>query len=412
MATADFSRIATNIGALNALQSMRNINAKLGIHQERLATGKRINSAMDDPAGLTIATKLNARSEGLKTALNNIGDAKNLLSVSESGLSRINDIVIQMRNKSEQAASDTLGIQERGAIVTQMKAYAAQIDDIVNQTTWNGTKLIDGNFNATFQTGADKNDTTSYDATQNVAAGVGGLNIATQSAGAATTTADANSLVTALSTVATSNANLNTATTGSYTLQVNYGATSIVAATVSLLDSNGNAVLIDADNLTTTDAVDTAITLANTTAATSIDFGNGLQVTIAAFSVASASYNATVSFTASGNYDLKSANVTTALSGNSTAADFSQYMADLDTSLGVVSGELSKVGALAGRLTFKEDQVSVAQINVESSYNRIMNADMAFEQLEATKYSILQQTAVTMLAQANMAPQGILSLFR
>jgi len=156
MATADFSRIATNIGALNALQSMRNINAKLGIHQERLATGKRINSAMDDPAGLTIATKLNARSEGLKTALDNIGDAKNLLSVSESGLSRINDIVIQMRNKSEQAASDTLGTEERGAIVTQMKAYAAQIDDIVAQTTWNGTKLIDGSFNATFQTGADK----------------------------------------------------------------------------------------------------------------------------------------------------------------------------------------------------------------------------------------------------------------
>jgi len=87
-------------------------------------------------------------------------------------------------------------------------------------------------------------------------------------------------------------------------------------------------------------------------------------------------------------------------------------MGHINSKLTEVADQLSKVGAMMGRLTFKEDQVSVAQINVESSYNRIMNADMAFEQLQATKFSILQQTATTMLAQANTAPQGILSLFR
>ncbi len=56
--------------------------------------------------------------------------------------------------------------------------------------------------------------------------------------------------------------------------------------------------------------------------------------------------------------------------------------------------------------------MSVAKVNTEASWNRIMNADMAYEQLEATKYQILQQTAVTMLAQANMGPQAILGLFR
>ena len=101
MAQADFTRIATNIGALNALQSLRSINQQLGIHQQRLASGKRINSAADDPAGLTIATKFLSRAEGMKVALDNIGDAKNLLSVAESGVSRINDILIQMRNKGE-----------------------------------------------------------------------------------------------------------------------------------------------------------------------------------------------------------------------------------------------------------------------------------------------------------------------
>jgi flagellin len=296
MAQADFSRIATNIGALNSLQSLRNVNNQLGIHQQRLSTGKRINEAMDDPAGLVIATKLNTRSEGLKQALTNIGDAKSLLSVAESGLSRINDIMVQMRNKAEAAASDTLGQDERDAVVTQLKEYAAQIDDIVEQTEWNDGALIDGTHSAstaalTFQTGADKGDTTTLSGLTNMKA--------------------------------------------SETTGLNIGS--------------------------------------NTT--------------------------------------ITSSNVT-GLNSASAASDFAQYMSDVGDAMDTVSSQLAKVGALMGRLTFKEDQISVAQLNVESSYNRIMNADMAAEQVEATKYSILQQTSITMLSQANMAPQNILSLFR
>ena len=144
MAEIDITRIAGNIGAMNALNSLSNINKQLSVHQTRLSTGKRINSAADDPAGLTIATKMLSRSEGLKTALDNIGDAKNLLAVAESGMGRVNDILVQMRNKAESAASDTMGVNERAAIVTQLQAYAAQIDDIAAQTEWNGNKLING----------------------------------------------------------------------------------------------------------------------------------------------------------------------------------------------------------------------------------------------------------------------------
>ena len=72
MAGVDFSRIRTNIGALQALNSLNTINQKLAIHQTRLATGKRINSASDDAAGFTIATKLGVRASGLGTALNKV----------------------------------------------------------------------------------------------------------------------------------------------------------------------------------------------------------------------------------------------------------------------------------------------------------------------------------------------------
>ncbi len=282
MAQVDFTRIASNIGALNALNSLRNVNNKLALHQTRLATGKRINSAMDDPAGLTIANKLNARNEGMKTALNNIGDAKNMLAVAESGLSKINGILTNMRNLAQQGINDTLGKDEREAIKTQLKEYESQIADTIGQTTWNGKDLISNSSNYTFQTGADSGDTTAF----------------------------------------------------------------------------------------------TAINLVTVTGST-----NGLNVNYASLSSASAS-------------------------------TFQTYMGSVDTAINTISSKLSTVGALMNKLSFKEEQLAVSQVNVEGAYNRIMNADMAQEQLEATKFSILQQTSITMLAQANAAPQGILSLFR
>jgi flagellin len=87
-------------------------------------------------------------------------------------------------------------------------------------------------------------------------------------------------------------------------------------------------------------------------------------------------------------------------------------MDNVDSAIDTISQKMSSVGALINRLGFKEEQLAVAQVNVEASYNRIMNADMAMEQLESTKFSILQQTSITMLSQANSAPQGVLQLFR
>jgi len=96
----------------------------------------------------------------------------------------------------------------------------------------------------------------------------------------------------------------------------------------------------------------------------------------------------------------------------STAAAARAYMSAVDDAITLVTSSLNNIGSLTARLNSKEITVGVDQVNTEASYNRIMNADMAYEQVEAAKYMILQQTAVAMLAQANAAPQGILSLFR
>jgi flagellin len=441
MATSDITRVAGNIGAMNALNSLNNINKQLSLHQTRLSTGKNINSAADDPAGMTIASKMNAHSQGLTTALSNIGDAQNLLSVADSGISSLNDILTDMRNKSEAAASDTMGSDERSAIVTQLQADVAQIDDIASQTKWNGTNLIDGTYNAaggkslTFQTGDQAGDTTSLSGLENMSAtGTGSLLLATKAAvgtnligtvvdsgatvfGGVVPTADT---ITPSHTSGAVNTNLSGLSSGTYTVKVTSGKTTNDGdtSTIQLLDASGKALLIgqgaDATHPDGTGTVANSLTVDLHAGAQVVDFGNGLSVSLAQnTSAATTVSSATVGFTQAGSYSLKTSGTTgNVLSGESTAKDFSDFMAYVSGKMTTVSTQLSQVGALEDRLNYKSDQVTSAQTNVQGAYNRIMNADMASEQVSASKYQILQQTATAMLSQANSAPQFLLKLFQ
>ena len=153
------SRINTNVGALNALNALNNVNSRIGVHQLRLSSGKRINSSADDPAGYTISQKLTARSRCLSQALNNVGEAKNVLSVAEGGLQNINDILVTVKEKMIQAGNGSYGDEELNAVLTQINDLLNEVDDIIAETKFNGTQLIDGNFTSkVFQTGADGGD--------------------------------------------------------------------------------------------------------------------------------------------------------------------------------------------------------------------------------------------------------------
>lgn len=422
MADNDVTRIAGNIGAMNALNALTVINKNLSIYQSRLASGKRINSAADDPAGLTIATKMQARSEGLKQALSNIGDAKNLLAVAESGLGRINDILIQMRNKAEAGASDTMGTAERQALIDQMVAYSKQIDDIVGQTKWTSTSpsLIGGSYESvalTFQTGVDQGDTTTLSGLQSVkASDVNGLDLATVGTGTAAASNPSGVVndVAGTTNVAVSNSNLQELVSGQYDISVTYAAAGTQATVQVFRHGTTEAIMIDADG-SAGGAINTTMVV-DLSATDDIDLGNGLQVNLTGattgsatgtveYAAASSSYQLKLSATPSGEDDGY-------LEATDGAASFAQFMTDINAKLDTVSGQLSQIGSLTGRLTFKEDQISAAQINTEGAYNRIMNANMAEEQVNASKFLILQQTATAMLSQANAAPQFLLSLFQ
>jgi flagellin len=337
MATIDVTRIAGNIGALNALNSLQYINNQLAVHQTRLATGKRLNESADDPAGMHLATTFDVRRLGLQTALSSIGDAKNLLSTEEGGLNKIQDILVKMRNKANEAQGDTIGENERRVIQDQLRAYRDEINDIVKQTQWNSNALLNGT------TGSSASATTAKLFLTDPSGGTSSFGFTAGSAGAASGIIQTNQSFYATSTSVT--------TAGSASFA---GANSQVG--LGLFDNNLTVTNADAD-----------FSLNGTT----------LDGTSAAGSAAREN-----TFTA------------------------------IDKALDVVKQGIAQIGSFTARLSFKEEALSVQYTNTESAYNRIMNADMAEEQVNASKFMILQQTATAMLSQANTAPQFLLTLFR
>jgi len=153
MPTSDLTRIRSNIQGLNILNTLRDVNNQVATHQLRLGTGRRINSAGDDPAGMSISTKLDNRNRILQAVYNNIGTANNMLAVAEGGLLSINDILVQLGEKVIQASSDTLGSDERKAISVQLVSMINEIDDIAQQTRFGSTNILNSDDTLFFQTG-------------------------------------------------------------------------------------------------------------------------------------------------------------------------------------------------------------------------------------------------------------------
>ncbi|MFN3596077.1 MAG: flagellin [Rubricoccaceae bacterium] len=275
----DLSRVNTNSQAQQALSAFNRTNADLGMRQMRLATGSKLNRAEDDTAGFTIAKKLEAKVRGQAQALDNIADAKGLLTVAEGSLGSVMDILQNMKAKSIQAANDTMGADERTAIANELAALASEIDSIIENTDFNGQKLLDG-------TGGSNGD-------------------------------------------------------GTFTFQVG--------------SASGDTF---------------------TTVALDISALQGLAFDVSDNAAASAEID------------------------------------NIDGYIAALSAMISGVGDDQKALTFKSENLETAMNNYDAARSRIADADFAKEQMQIVKLQILQQTGVASLAQANQAPQAVLSLLR
>ena len=137
-------RIRTNVTSLNAQRRLGQSTKAVADSTNKLASGKRINKAADDAAGLAISSNLTADIRSLNVAKRNANDGISLVQTAEGGLEETNNMLTRLRELAVQSASDTIGDTERGFIDKEYIALKDEIDRIASVTEFNGTRLLVG----------------------------------------------------------------------------------------------------------------------------------------------------------------------------------------------------------------------------------------------------------------------------
>ena len=153
--------IGSNVSAIAAQRHLANSRANMETSMERLASGKRINSAMDDAAGLAITHKLESKIIGLNQGIRNANDGISMLQTAEGALEETSAILIRMKELATQASSSTYSSSDRDSLDLEFQALLSEITRISTTTDFNGTQLLQNDSSATFVVGDQGSDTVS-----------------------------------------------------------------------------------------------------------------------------------------------------------------------------------------------------------------------------------------------------------
>ena len=404
--------VATNTVALMAQAAASSVNKEMEISMERLATGKRINGASDDAAGVAIASRLTAEIRGTNQAIRNAMDGQALIDTAEGAHAEVENILQRMRELAVQASNDTNDATDRSMLQEELDNLIDEVDRISSTTTWAGVELLDGSASAVkLQIGSG--------------------------------TSASDQLSVAIGSLAT-NGTIMTHTTNSSADIRDYKSTSSSATlptmAISFLDSAGAAVtdevtgtytsssgVVDIADITATDAgTSDAVTmkLILNSATDNIIVNVDISATTTAAAIAGALADV---FTAGDtvlpgiavNEDNVSAGritlsgETSASGGGLTTVTSARNVIDtIDGVLENLSMQRAELGAISNRLDSTVSNLTNISSNLQAGRGRIEDADFAAETTSLAKSQILQQASTAMLAQANASKQNVLSLLQ
>ena len=464
--------INTNTGSLYAQQAMNTNSRGLATVMQQLSTGKRINNAVDDVAGLAISTRLTSQIKGLNQAVRNANDAISLIQTAEGATEQVTNMLQRMRELSIQASNDTNNDKDRGFLDLEFQQLKDEIDRVGMNTQWNGKNILDGTAgklndgNFTFQIGANANQvigvklpnlqsapyspefkapsptyvgsTFTQDPMEKVGLGVTTFGVLKADATAATApyTGSVNFDFSSLDGVATGWAGGNTYTAASPGPQPALGV--VIQATVA-----GRAVQykisqsdIDASKLFDVSATAPGAQKLSVTVAAQLAKKLGDQYVGLPFAASSADNSvppvltSTLTVTATGlesfgefetlkspggamvqtvTGDLNSIDPSANIKDGNHAAD---GLARIDAALQTINQARSAMGAVVSRLQFAADNLFNVSAKATESRSRIEDTDYSQATTELAKRNIIQQAAQAMLAQANQAPQMVLQLLK
>ena len=138
--------INTNPGAILAAVAATKASRMMDEAMTRLSTGKRINTAKDDPGALQVAARMEAEINGLTASLRNANDAQSAVDTGEQALKEVHTLLLRMRELAVAASSETSTTADRTSLNSEVTALETEIDRIGTSTTWGGINLLDGTF--------------------------------------------------------------------------------------------------------------------------------------------------------------------------------------------------------------------------------------------------------------------------
>ncbi|KAE8759814.1 flagellin [Paraburkholderia madseniana] len=377
--------INSNINSLVAQQNLNGSQSALSQAITRLSSGKRINSAADDAAGLAISTRMQTQINGLNQGVSNANDGVSMIQTASSALSSLTSSLQRIRQLAVQASTGSLSASDQAALQKEVSAQISEVNRIASQTTYNGTNILDGSAGSvTFQVGANVGQTISLNLSQSMSAAKigGGLVQTGQTVG----------------TVA-----ISTDSTGTYT---STGAT--ITSVNVLSDGKGGYTFTDQNNQAISSGAVANIFSAGTGA------GSGTAITNLTLSAAlGTAMGATASGVATASIaQINAINNPPTVSNldisNVTGAN--QAMVSIDNALQTVNTLQASLGAAQNRFTAIATSQQAESTDLSSAQSQITDANFAQETANLSKAQVLQQAGISVLAQANSNPQQVLKL--
>ncbi|MCA8238267.1 flagellin [Burkholderia cenocepacia] len=381
--------INSNINSLVAQQNLNGSQNALSQAITRLSSGKRINSAADDAAGLAISTRMQTQINGLNQGVSNANDGVSMIQTASSALSSLTNSLQRIRQLAVQASTGTMSTTDQAALQQEVSQQIQEVNRIASQTTYNGTNILDGSAGiVSFQVGANVGQTISLDLSQSMSAAKigGGLVQKGQTVGTVTGLSLTNAGVYTSSGAAITAINVLSDGQGGYTFTDQNGgaiAQTVAQSVFGASATTGTGTAVGALSL------QASATGAGTTAAQLTAINNAIA------QINAVNKPATVS-----NLDI------------STVSGANVAMVSIDNALQTVNNVQAALGAAQNRFTAIATSQQAESTDLSSAQSQITDANFAQETANMSKNQVLQQAGISVLAQANSLPQQVLKLLQ
>jgi flagellin len=398
--------VNTNIASLSTQKWLNISTTKQTGAIEQLSSGSKINKASDDAAGLAISTKLNVKAVSLYKAIDNGNQAVAMLQTAEGGLSTVSDILTRLKELATEAASDN-NATDRGSLQLERAQLEVQIGNIAQGTKYGQTVLLSG--------------TTELTAAVPGTGGSPAVDATAALAGSAAALGLSNETVTATSTLnGTYDVDVTDNGDGSFDIVISDGGTLSESQTVD--PSSAGTATFTADFAGVTMDFSTSLAAGSTTLdiaayQAAVPASDGTPAVLGSsftFQVGDVSASCNKVTAQIGAVDLGSLGLEglTAWADNDAGTAEDTYLDAVNDAIDIVNAQRAKIGSYQSQINYQVSNLTITLQNTEAAASTIKDADYAKSMSDFSKYQVMTQAGVAMLAQANQMPQQVLSLLK